>query len=113
MITAPVMGKMTSPCSGTTTRRSEAITTAPRANSSEILFDEEFRKKLNLVVPSKYQILDRPNQNGSQYEIVFGVISSSAKKLDIPFFSKLSLKHVANRLKNFGYEVSLVKIDTK
>ena len=83
------------------------------ANSSEILFDEEFRKKLNLVVPSKYQILDRPNQNGSQYEIVFGVISSSAKKLDIPFFSKLSLKHVANRLKNFGYEVSLVKIDTK
>jgi uncharacterized protein (TIGR04141 family) len=48
--------------------------------------------------------------NAAEYEIVFAVISKSAGELDIPFFSKVSLRNARRRLGSFGYRVTKKKI---
>lgn len=47
-----------------------------------------------------------------QHTIVFAVISKSkGKALELPFFSRLNLKHAVRRLTNFGYKVQIAKIN--
>jgi uncharacterized protein (TIGR04141 family) len=76
------------------------------------LADQAFREKLNDKLPSGYKLAHpeiRPNAD--DYEIVFGVISNSLKPLDIPFFSKVSLKNAKRRLVGYGYQkITLKKI---
>jgi hypothetical protein len=45
-----------------------------------------------------------------EYRIVFAVISQSEGDLRLPFFSRVSLRHVVRRLEGFGYRVALAKI---
>ncbi len=82
--------------------------------SAEFLFDPEFRKKVNDELKSPdFLIKDingRPNTNGEEYTVIFGIISNTKKDLDIPFFSKMTLMHVSKSLRNQGYKVSVVKI---
>ncbi len=80
------------------------------ANSAEALLDKEFMDLVNAKLPAKSKI-HSPNEPRESFEIVFGIISKSERDLDIPFFSKLSLKHIHSRLQNLGYRVSLVKIN--
>ena len=82
-----------------------------------LLSDEEFREKLNkkLDKPEYVQyklpnVSERPD--ASEYEIIFAIISKSKKDLTIPFFSKVNIKNVRERLESYGYEVSLLKIAT-
>jgi uncharacterized protein (TIGR04141 family) len=73
--------------------------------------DENFRRKLNEKLPAAYKLPDvavRPNPN--EYEIIFGIISKSANPLDIPFFSKVSLRNAYRRLQGYGYTVTKKKI---
>lgn len=79
------------------------------ANAAEALLDSEFRKEVNKKLPSGAKI-SAPTNPRESMEVVFGIISKSEKELNIPFFSKLSLKNVASRLRNLGYKVSVVKI---
>jgi uncharacterized protein (TIGR04141 family) len=75
------------------------------------LGDATFRGKLNNILPLGFKIKNinvRPNP--SDYEIIYGIISKSAKDLNIPFFSKVSLRAAQKRLETFGYNVSLLKI---
>ena len=50
----------------------------------------------------------RPDARG--YEVVFAIISKSKKPLDIPFFSKVSLRNARKRLEAYGYRVTKKKI---
>ena len=74
--------------------------------------DRDFRRKVNAKLPAKYRLKtpdERPR--AEDYEIVFGIISDSAKPLDIPFFSKVTLKNAIRRLVGYGYKkVTLRKI---
>lgn len=73
--------------------------------------DEDFREKLNHKLPEGYKLANahyRPN--ASDYEIVYAIISKSANPLDIPFFSKVSLRNARRRLTSFGYAVKKIKI---
>jgi len=73
--------------------------------------DRDFRQKVNDKLPNTHKLADatvRPNTR--DYEIVYGIISESSKPLDIPFFSKVSMKNANRRLMNFGYNVSLKQI---
>jgi uncharacterized protein (TIGR04141 family) len=74
--------------------------------------DAEFRAKLNRSLPRGYKVTNprvaRPN--ASQYQVVFAIISGSANPLDIPFFSKVSLRNARRRLVSYGYAVSKKKI---
>ena len=44
------------------------------------------------------------------YEIVFAIVSRSQRDLDLPFFSKVSLRVAVKRLEARGYRVSLNKV---
>lgn len=75
------------------------------------LRDKKFREKVNAELGSGFKLGDTKSKPiSSNYEIVFGIISSSPKELEIPFFSKVSLRNAKNRLETFNYKVSLVKI---
>lgn len=85
---------------------------AQGVTSAEIFAgDESFRTKLNDKLPVGHKIADpatRPDT--TKFEIVYGIISKSAKDLDIPFFSKVTLKNAKSRLIGLGYKVSINKI---
>lgn len=82
-------------------------------NSAELFqTDISFRKKVNAKLPEKYKIEDiskRPNYE--EYRVVYAIVSDIDGELDIPFFSKLSLKNARRRLEGYGYKVALSKID--
>ena len=73
--------------------------------------DADFREKLNRILPDAYKLADvhvRPN--ALEYEIIYAIISKSANPLDIPFFSKVSLRNAKRRLTSYGYSVAKKKI---
>ncbi len=78
------------------------------------LGDVEFRKKLNNKLPDGSK-LSNPTQkpNAAEYTIVFAVISNSKHDLELPFFSKVSLRNAKRRLETFGYKVEILKIGAR
>ena len=73
--------------------------------------DADFRKKLNEKLPLAHKLIDvnaRPDPK--EYEVVFAVISKSLNPLEIPFFSKVSLRSARKRLEGYGYKVTKKKI---
>jgi uncharacterized protein (TIGR04141 family) len=76
--------------------------------------DKEFRKKVNEKLSDSHKIDNTESRpNASDYEIIFAIISSSEKDLEIPFFSKVSLRNAKRRLETYGYKVALQKIKTE
>lgn len=75
--------------------------------------DKDFREKVNDKLPISHRIADILNINPSEYEIIYAVISHFKKELDIPFFSKVSLKNAKRRLETIGYNVYLMKINSE
>lgn len=78
------------------------------------LSDPEFREKVNKKLPPSHR-LDDPSRaiNPSDYTIIFAIISDrSGGRLDIPFFSKVVLQSKAQLLRNSGYKVKLMKINS-
>jgi uncharacterized protein (TIGR04141 family) len=86
---------------------------AQGVNSAELFqTDPEFRQKVNAKLPEEYQIPDplkRPNYG--EYRVVYAIVSDIDGDLNLPFFSKLSLKNARRRMEGFGYNVALSKID--
>ena len=84
-------------------------------NSATLFFSEEkFREEVNGILPMSHKIEDvgRKPKPG-EFTIVFAIISSadiSTKKLDLPFFSRITLRKVFKELNNYGYSVKLAKI---
>jgi uncharacterized protein (TIGR04141 family) len=73
----------------------------------------DFREKLNAKLPAELKLADtaqRPVAN--EYEVVFAVVMPSGKELEIPFFSKVSLRNARQRLAGYGYAVTKKKINT-
>lgn len=75
------------------------------------LRDNSFLRKVNDQLDPSYRLSDLSQKpTARDYEIVFGIISTSSKDLELPFFSKITLRNAINRLEAFGYKVSFVKI---
>jgi uncharacterized protein (TIGR04141 family) len=73
--------------------------------------DINFRVKLNQKLPRSHKLENpKARPNAGEFEVVYGIISESDGALDIPFFSKVSLRNARRRLRSFGYRVSLKKI---
>ncbi len=74
--------------------------------------DADFRKALNKRLPLPYR-LRQPEQRPrtEKYEIAFGIVSKSKNPLQLPFFSKVNLRHAYNTLSGLGYKVTLTKIE--
>ena len=85
---------------------------AQGVNSAELFqTDPEFRQKVNVLLPEAYQIPEpskRPDYG--EYRVVYAIVSDIDGDLELPFFSKLSLKNARRRMEGFGYKVALSKI---
>ena len=72
--------------------------------------DAQFRAKLNEKLPDAHKLADPAQQpDPRDYEVVFAVIVG-ADQLDIPFFSKVSLRNSRRRLTGYGYKVTKKRI---
>lgn len=73
--------------------------------------DEVFRRKLNEKLPDGHKLADPSTRpNAADYEVIFTVISKSANALNLPFFSKVSLRNARRRLQGYGFRVSKKKV---
>jgi len=84
-------------------------------NSGELFqIDVAFRLALDKDLPEGFRgrfVETRPERN--ELRIVFAIISEVDEPLNLPFFARLSLRHVARRLVGFGYRVALARIRVK
>lgn len=79
--------------------------------SAELLAQEErFRKLVNKHLPKSHK-LPEERIKASDFEVTYAIVSRSKSKLDLPFFSKVSLKVAIKRLRALGYRVSIAKIE--
>lgn len=77
-----------------------------------MLSDPDFRTKVNAKLPTAAQFTNVDEKpQASDYTVAYAIISGSTKPLDIPFFSKVSLRNAKRRLELIGYNVSVQKID--
>lgn len=72
--------------------------------------EKDFRDQVNNKFPDKFKLKDTKTINTSDYKVIYAIISYVDKDLDIPFFSKVSLKNAKKRLETIGYNVYLIKV---
>ena len=81
-------------------------------SAESFLHEEEFRKKLNDKLPEGFKL---PNvdktPSAKNYPISLAIMSDKPGALELPFFSKVSLKYAVKHLRNLGFEVSKLKIN--
>ncbi len=71
--------------------------------------DSDFRQQVRGYLTPPFQDLIHEPRPG-EYEIVLAIVSTSKKKLTLPFFSRVNLNNAWVRLQDLGYKVSLAKI---
>ncbi|MBV9885716.1 MAG: TIGR04141 family sporadically distributed protein [Acidobacteria bacterium] len=83
--------------------------------SARIFLNEvDFRRELNQILPQSHRLQDADAKPiAADFEIVFGIISRSKKKLVLPFFSRVNLKNAYSNLVGMGFRTSLCKISSE
>ncbi len=74
--------------------------------------DSEYREKLNPKLPASIKLKDpsvRPNPNA--YKVVYAIATKKNIPLELPFFSKVTLKNALKTLRALNYNIALAKID--
>jgi uncharacterized protein (TIGR04141 family) len=73
--------------------------------------EPEYRKLVRGKLPVAFRNFDAAAQpKFEEFHVVFGIISQSDKPLNMPFFSRVGIRHAVRRLQAFGYKVSMAKI---
>ncbi len=76
------------------------------------LNDQSFRKAVNARLPTSHKLRSTEAQpRTSDYEISYAIVSKQPGRLDLPFFSRVTLRSAHTQLRNMGYRVTLNKID--
>ena len=80
--------------------------------SGELLqMERRFRELVNKELPESHKIENVEKRPlAGQYKVVYAIISEYDEALEIPFFSKISLKNAVRRLESIGFNVELAKI---
>jgi uncharacterized protein (TIGR04141 family) len=74
--------------------------------------DAEFRKKLNAKLPQSVQLADPiPRPDPANYKIVYAIATTKKLPLELPFFSKVTLKNALKILRGLNYSVEIIAID--
>jgi uncharacterized protein (TIGR04141 family) len=83
--------------------------------SAKLFVNEaDFRQELNNVLPVSHRLVNpEPKPAADTFEVVFGIISKSKKKLLLPFFSRVNLKNAHSNLTGMGFKVSVCKIPSE
>lgn len=73
--------------------------------------DRVYRKLLDKKLPKSHEIANVDAEpRPKEYKIVYAIVSEYGEELSLPFFSKISLRHVATRLMAMGFDVEIAKI---
>ncbi len=92
---------------------------AQGATAAELLlFDTDFRKKVRAKLPASHKsLVPTANLRAEDFEVVFGIVGRpvGTKSLSelLPFFSRVTLRRVTQRLKGAGFKVSVAWIPNK
>lgn len=71
-----------------------------------------FRAELNSLLPVGYKLADVSSvPNASNYTVCLAIMSKESGDLELPFFSKVSLKYAVRALRRMGFKVTKLKID--
>jgi len=66
---------------------------------------------VNKLLPQGFKLANSKDQPiAKEYEVCIAIMSKVKGPLELPFFSKVSLKHAARNLRNLGYKVTKLKI---
>lgn len=81
--------------------------------SAELFLHESvFRTKVNSLLPSGFKFANPAvTPTASQYTVCVAIMSKVPGPLEIPFFSKVSLKHAARSIQRMNFKVTKLKID--
>lgn len=92
--------------------------------SGELLMQKAFRKNLNQKIDKIDQDFEHRDLSGwhvaelesdfhrGDYKIIYAIITdSNATPPAIPFFSKVTFRHACSRLADYGYQVSIMRIE--
>jgi hypothetical protein len=73
--------------------------------------DEEFRRKVDAKLPASHKIGDvtRPLQPGD-YKVVIVIVGGPKNTVDLPFFSRVTLKNSTKLLSALGFKVAVSHI---
>lgn len=75
------------------------------------LSDAQFRAAVNKRLPTSHRIESvKEKPRAEDFEIVFGIISKSSRRLVLPFFSRVNLRNAYRQLRAYGFKVSVAKI---
>jgi uncharacterized protein (TIGR04141 family) len=75
------------------------------------LHEASFRADVNKLLPPGFKLANAKDQPiAKDYEVCIAIMSKVKGPLELPFFSKVSLKHAVRSLRNFGYRVTKLKI---
>jgi len=83
--------------------------------SAKLFLNEaDFRQELNNKLPGTHRLNDPDRKPlAEDFEVVYGIISKSKKKLVLPFFSRVNLKNAYSNLTGMGFKVSVSKIPSE
>lgn len=71
-----------------------------------------FRSQLNSLLPADYKLADHAVvPNTSEYTVCLAIMSKEPGNLELPFFSKVSLKYAVRSLRRMGFKVTKLKIE--
>jgi uncharacterized protein (TIGR04141 family) len=79
-------------------------------SSEAMRADLDVRKGFAKLLPREFGF-DATRFDASKCTVVLAVVSDRPGDLVIPFFSRLNLKHVSRRIRAFGYELAIAKIE--
>ena len=82
--------------------------------AAEAFADSRFREILNKKLPRGHKLRSPTTRlEPDKYRVVFAIICKASKPLNLPFFSKVSLRNAFRRLNTMRYQVSVVGIEDR
>ncbi len=82
--------------------------------AGQVFYDDNLiRKEFNDRLPTalRHNPDERPGPN--EYQVILGIISRSANRNKLPFFSRVTLRRTSQELRRLGYDVRLAFINDK
>jgi uncharacterized protein (TIGR04141 family) len=77
------------------------------------LNEADFRREVNTALPESYRLANPDRKPApDEFEVVYGIISQSPRRLILPFFSRVNLKNAYSNLRSIGLRVSVAKVET-
>ncbi len=76
------------------------------------MYEPTFRDKLNQLLPVGFKLGDASVPPvAKQHTVCLAIMSKVKGPLEIPFFSKVSLKHAVKALRKMDFKVTKLKIE--